>query len=94
MIVSRLKRLLILLAVLLAGGWGFLFSLANSEAVALDLVLMRLPEAALGVWVIGAFGVGGLCGLAVGSVAIWRARRARPHAPGDATSPSPQSAGG
>lgn len=55
---------------------GLSFSLANSEPVALDLVLLRLPEAALSVWLVAAFITGGLCGLAAGSVAIWRARRA------------------
>ncbi len=76
MILGRLLRLLLLLFVLVAGVWGFLFSLANSEPVALDLVLLRLPEAALSVWIVAAFITGGLCGLAAGSVAIWRARRA------------------
>lgn len=76
MILGRLLRLLLLLFVLVAGVWGFLFSLANSEPVALDLVLLRLPEAALSVWLVAAFITGGLCGLAAGSVAIWRARRA------------------
>ena len=73
---SWLWRLVLLLLVLVAGAWAFLFSLANNEEVALDLVVLRLPEAALSVWIIAAFIGGGLCGLAAGSVAIWRARRA------------------
>ncbi|HMV72090.1 MAG TPA: LapA family protein [Pseudomonadales bacterium] len=76
MIRTRLLRLLLLLSVLVTGFWAFLFSLANNEVVALDLVLLRLPEAALSVWIVAAFIAGGLCGLVAGSVAIWRARRA------------------
>ncbi len=69
-------RLLLVALVLVVGAWAFLFSLANNQMVALDLVLLRLPEAALSVWVMAAFVLGGLCGLAAGSVAIWRAQRA------------------
>lgn len=70
------KRLLLLALVLGAGLWAFLFSLANSEPAALDLVFARLEPAALSVWLIAAFVAGGLCGLFTGSVAIWRAQRA------------------
>jgi putative membrane protein len=73
---NRFKRLLVLALVLGVGLWAFLFSLANSDAVALDLVVLRLAPAALAVWIIAAFVAGGLCGLAAGSVAIWRAQRA------------------
>lgn len=72
---KRLERLLLLALVLGAGLWAFLFSLANSEPVALDLVFVRLEPAALSVWLIAAFVAGGLCGLFAGSVAIWRAQR-------------------
>ena len=70
-----LKRVLLLALVLGAGLWAFLFSLANSEPVALDLVFARLEPAALSVWLVAAFVAGGLCGLFAGSVAIWRAQR-------------------
>ena len=73
---KRLERLLLLALVLGAGLWAFLFSLANSEPVALDLVFVRLEPAALSVWLIAAFVAGGLCGLFAGSVAIWHAQRA------------------
>jgi len=59
---KRLERLLLLALVLGAGLWAFLFSLANSEPVALDLVFVRLEPAALSVWLIAAFVAGGLCG--------------------------------
>ncbi len=90
MIPGRLLRLLLLLFVLVAGVWAFLFSLANSEPVALDLVLLRLPEAALSVWIVTAFVAGGLCGLGAGSVAIWRARRAAGRSPSSAAATTAQ----
>jgi len=71
-----LKRVLLLALVLGVGLWAFLFSLANGEPVALDVVFARLEPAALSVWLIAAFVAGGLCGLFAGSVAIWRAQRA------------------
>jgi len=46
---KRLKRLLLLALVLGVGLWAFLFSLANSEPVTLDLVFARLEPAALSV---------------------------------------------
>jgi lipopolysaccharide assembly protein A len=91
---KRLKRLLLVALVLAAGLWAFLFSLANSEPAALDLVFTRLEPAALSVWLIAAFVAGGLCGLFAGSVAIWRAQRAlsrsrrAPAAPVAAPAPS------
>ena len=58
-----LKRVLLLALVLGVGLWAFLFSLANGEPVALDVVFARLEPAALSVWLIAAFVAGGLCGL-------------------------------
>lgn len=69
-------RLLLLLVVLCAGVWALLFSLANNLPVALDLVFVVLPDASLSIWVLGAFVLGGLCGLAAASTAIWRMRLA------------------
>ncbi len=77
---TLLRRLLLLALVLAAGLWAFLFSLANSEPVALDLVVARLEPVAISVWLVAAFVAGGLCGLAAGSVALWRARRVLAHA--------------
>ena len=71
---NMLFRVLLLALVLVAGVWALLFSLDNNDPVALDLVVVSLPEASISVWVIGAFVCGGLCGLAVASTAIWRAR--------------------
>ncbi|MBK6287151.1 MAG: LapA family protein [Gammaproteobacteria bacterium] len=73
---NMLFRALLLALVLAAGTWALLFSLANNSPVPLDLVLVSLPEASLAVWVIGAFVLGGVCGLVAASTAIWRARLA------------------
>ena len=94
---KRLERLLLLVPVLGVGLWAFLFSLANSEPVTLDLVFARLEPAALSVWLIAAFVAGGLCGLFAGSVAIWRAQRAlsrgrRRAAPATAATEPPSAA--
>jgi uncharacterized integral membrane protein len=39
-------------------------------------VLLSLPAAPLGVWVLGAFVTGGIAGLLASSAALWRGRRA------------------
>jgi uncharacterized integral membrane protein len=71
-----LFRVAALAVVLLGGGWAVLFCLANDAAVSLDLVILRLPEAPVAVWVLGAFVAGGVSGLLAASVALWRARLA------------------
>lgn len=73
---SRARRILLLALVLLAGIWAFFFSLANSAALPLDLVFLRLPPLSIGFWVISAFVAGGCTGLLAASAAIWRARLA------------------
>jgi len=70
-----LRRILLLLLLPLIGIWAFLFALANSTESRLDLVFVELPAAAVSVWVIAAFVLGGVCGLLAASGAIWRAHR-------------------
>ena len=70
-----IARILALLLALAVAAWALLFCLANTARTPLDLVLLRLPEAPLSVWVLGAFVLGGLGGLLASSAAIWRARR-------------------
>ncbi len=55
---------------------GALFSLQNSEAVALDLLLIQLSPKALSIWLLLALGAGGLLGLLV-SMAIILSYKAR-----------------
>jgi lipopolysaccharide assembly protein A len=73
---GRLSRFAVLLIVALGGIWGVLFCLANGAGVALDLVLVQLPEAPLAIWIVGAFILGGVCGLLASSLALWRGRLA------------------
>lgn len=69
---------LALLAVLAAVGiWAFLFSLVNDASIALDLVFVQLPELRVSVGIIGAFVVGGLCGLIAASAALLASIRVR-----------------
>lgn len=49
-------------------GVGVLFSLQNDVAVPLDLLVYRFSPHSLALWVLGAFVLGGLCGVLVASV--------------------------
>jgi putative membrane protein len=55
---------------------GALFSLQNSEPVALDLLLIQLSPKALSIWLLLALGAGGFLGLLV-SMAIILSYKAR-----------------
>jgi len=69
---------LVLLAVLAAVGvWAFLFSLANDATVRLDLVFVQLPELRVSAGIIGAFVIGGFCGLIAASAALLASIRVR-----------------
>jgi len=83
-----LRRILLLLLLLLIGIWAFLFALANSAESRLDLVFIELPAAAMSVWIIAAFVLGGICGLLAASGAIWRARRGARQRRGTAMTPT------
>lgn len=65
-----IRRLLIAILLLLVLVFGLLFSLQNGQSVPLDLVAMRLTERPLAVWLLAAFVLGGLAGLAAGSLAL------------------------
>lgn len=86
-----LFRIAAFAVVLVGGAWAVLFCLANNAVTQLDLVIVRLPEAPVSIWVLGAFVAGGLSGLLAASLALWRARaavlalrRAAAHATADA----------
>lgn len=73
---KRISRLVAVLLALCGAMWALLFCLGNAQVVPLDLVLLSLPPAPLGVWVLGAFVTGGVAGLLASSAALWRGRRA------------------
>ena len=62
----------LLLAVVLVA--GFIFSVRNTTPVPLDLFFFRLPELSIALWVLAAFALGGVIGVAVSSVALIRCR--------------------
>jgi putative membrane protein len=72
-----LKRLIALVVVLAVFAFGVFFTLSNTQPVALDLYFIRLPEQYLALWVLSAFAVGGLIGMAISSVAVFKLRASR-----------------
>lgn len=65
-----IRRALIALLLLLVLIFGLLFSLQNGQSVPLDLLALQLSERPLAVWLLAAFALGGLAGLAAGSLAL------------------------
>ncbi|MCR8921632.1 LapA family protein [Dasania sp. GY-MA-18] len=70
----RLVLLLLLLAVFLI---GVLFTLQNDTPVPLDLLILQLDAQWLALWVLLAFALGGLAGMLVGLLGLWRIKRER-----------------
>jgi uncharacterized membrane protein YciS (DUF1049 family) len=62
---------LVLLAVVFA---GVLFALQNKVAVPLDLLVYSFSPRSLALWVLLAFGLGGVAGLLISSFILLRAR--------------------
>lgn len=65
-----IRRALIAILLLLVLAFGLLFSLQNGQSVSLDLLALQLHERPLAVWLLAAFALGGLAGLAAGSLAL------------------------
>lgn len=65
-----LKMLLVLVLSVCVLLVGVLFTIHNTEKVAIDLVLVQLPQASLSLWLIAAFVVGGLCGFLLSSMTL------------------------
>jgi len=77
---SLLTGLLCLLILLV----GILFTIHNTDKVAIDLIFVQLPQASLSLWLIAAFVLGGVVGVLLSSFAVLglktRLRSARRHA--------------
>ncbi len=71
-----LKTLLVGVLCIVVVFVGMQFTFHNTDKVAIDLVFMQLPEMSLSLWLIAAFGLGGLMGvvLSVGTVVLLRTR--------------------
>lgn len=53
---------------------GILFTVHNTQMVSIDLVFFHLPEATLSLWLILAFVLGGVCGVALSTFTIFSLR--------------------
>lgn len=49
---------------------GVMFTINNTEMVAVDLVLIKLPEASLSLWLVATFILGGILGMAISVVSV------------------------
>ncbi len=67
---SWLKTLLAAVIGLIILAVGILFTVHNTEPVAIDLVFVQLPEMTLSLWLIIAFLLGGVVGLLLSGVTI------------------------
>lgn len=65
------KRVLALVLLALVLFTGLLFSIQNTALVPLDLLVVKLPEQRVALWVLGAFAVGGIVGMAIGSYTVF-----------------------
>ena len=65
-----LRNLLLLLIALGMAAVGVLFALQNPEPIALDILVTRLPERSLALWVLSALALGGVLGMALSLLAI------------------------
>jgi uncharacterized membrane protein YciS (DUF1049 family) len=72
--VSFLRNLLLLLVALAMAAIGVLFALQNPQPVALDILVMKLPERSLALWVLTALAIGGAVGMALSLFAVLRLR--------------------
>ena len=69
---GSIRRWLGYTVLLLVLAFGVLFAIQNTATVPLDLLLVRLPEQSIALWVLLAFALGGVAGLLVSSVALVR----------------------
>lgn len=67
-----LKRVSIVLLLVVVVVFGALFSVQNGSPVPLDLLVIQFSERSLSFWLLSAFAVGGLSGVAVSMLAIMR----------------------
>jgi putative membrane protein len=68
--VRFLKTLIVGLLCLTVLLIGIMFTIHNTEKVAIDLVFFQLPEASLSVWLIATFVLGGILGVALSIMTV------------------------
>ena len=69
---QSLKRLLLVSVLLVVLVFGVLFSFQNTEQVALDLLVIKLPSLPVAFWVLSALAIGGLGGVLISTVTFFR----------------------
>ena len=69
-----LKSLLVVVVMLGVLAFGILFSIENDAQVPLNVLVAKLPEQSLSVWIMAAFAIGALFGLLVGTLSSVKAR--------------------
>lgn len=67
-----LKRVSIALLLIVVLAFGALFSVQNASPVPMDLLVIQFSERSVAFWLLSAFALGGLGGVAVSMVAIMR----------------------
>lgn len=65
-----LKMFILLLVCVLVALVGVMFTIHNTEKIAIDLVFLKLPEASLSLWLIAFFVLGGVSGFLLSGFAI------------------------
>ncbi|PID55111.1 MAG: hypothetical protein CR978_00480 [Gammaproteobacteria bacterium] len=70
-----IRKIIVFLLVLAMVVVGVLFSLQNETLVPLDALVYTFPERSLSLWVLCAFGIGGLFGMFASMGVMWRLRR-------------------
>jgi putative membrane protein len=70
-LIFRLLIIFVLLAILII---SVLFSVQNTTAVPLDLLIISLPERSVALWVLLAFALGGVLGMLTSIGVVWRLR--------------------
>lgn len=71
---SFLRNLILLAVAVAMAALGVLFALQNPDPIALDILIMKLPERSLALWVLSALALGGFLGLALSMFAVLRLR--------------------
>lgn len=69
-----IRKVLVFLLILAMVIVGVLFSLQNEVLVPLDALVYTFPERSLSLWVLCAFGLGGLFGMFASTGVMWRLR--------------------
>ncbi|MFK7977649.1 MAG: lipopolysaccharide assembly LapA domain-containing protein [Halioglobus sp.] len=69
-----LRLLITLIIVVGTAGLGAMFAIQNDTQVPLDMLIYTFAPKTLGLWVLGAFALGGVLGMVASSVILMRMR--------------------